>query len=365
MELVDRDGDRIRFALDGTNRLQEFVNDKLECAEIRTLTYTAATGRIQDGTGFFQFRPEEQVSKALGLRALAGRAGVAWHGDHPVPAKSGVVMDMHDKQLEFFLTESGKLQEMSHGKEMRTIRFDAASGTISFDAESFKLPAATCIEQAAVLRSLAVQAGVAWTGDEPGLPVATPMAPPSSSSSGRVLEIEDCASDWEFKCPKRWDALQPTDRPDVRFCDTCKENVYFCATPEQLLERTGQRRCVAFRAASSSSKPATTLMPDGAEAEDAFMLKVTFLSGEEKAVEVTPATTIIAVKAALEDSFSIPTKEQVLVAQDIPELRDEMSLASVGITAESNVQLVRIVPPPTPPSPLLPPVIMGMRPAPF
>jgi uncharacterized protein (TIGR02996 family) len=57
--------------------------------------------------------------------------------------------------------------------------------------------------------------------------------------------IEKCAPRFLYRCPKQWGELKPTDRPTVRSCGTCRRNVYFCATAEELRHHAGLGRCVA------------------------------------------------------------------------------------------------------------------------
>lgn len=57
--------------------------------------------------------------------------------------------------------------------------------------------------------------------------------------------IERCPIQFEYPCPKRWELLQVTDEPGVRFCNGCGEKVYYCAriTDAQRIARDGG--CVA------------------------------------------------------------------------------------------------------------------------
>ncbi len=51
---------------------------------------------------------------------------------------------------------------------------------------------------------------------------------------------------WEFKCSKNWEDLTPTENPKVRACDACQENVYFCASADELNHNARKGFCVAF-----------------------------------------------------------------------------------------------------------------------
>jgi len=65
-------------------------------------------------------------------------------------------------------------------------------------------------------------------------------------TDGRL--IQNCAPRFQFRCPKRWDALQPTPHPGVRHCGACDRPVYLSADVEQALSHARQGRCVALLA---------------------------------------------------------------------------------------------------------------------
>lgn len=46
--------------------------------------------------------------------------------------------------------------------------------------------------------------------------------------------IQNCAVEFVFECPERWDALTPTNDANVRHCGVCNKSVTFCATPEDI-----------------------------------------------------------------------------------------------------------------------------------
>jgi uncharacterized protein (TIGR02996 family) len=52
----------------------------------------------------------------------------------------------------------------------------------------------------------------------------------------------------EFKCPMRWDQLQPTDAASVRHCASCQRSVYYCATAEDAIGHAIVGDCVAVDA---------------------------------------------------------------------------------------------------------------------
>lgn len=58
--------------------------------------------------------------------------------------------------------------------------------------------------------------------------------------------VEYCPVEFRFKCPKRWTALTPTDRDDVRHCGACERDVYFCASLDEVRRHATLGDCVAF-----------------------------------------------------------------------------------------------------------------------
>src|SRR5215510_12246403 len=49
-------------------------------------------------------------------------------------------------------------------------------------------------------------------------------------------DIRNCAGGFRFRCPGSWEALEATDRPDIRFCPECREEVYYCKTDAEMVE---------------------------------------------------------------------------------------------------------------------------------
>lgn len=48
-----------------------------------------------------------------------------------------------------------------------------------------------------------------------------------------------------FRCPKRWETLEPTEDPAVRTCQQCKEPVYRCDSVEDAEARARRGECIA------------------------------------------------------------------------------------------------------------------------
>jgi hypothetical protein len=46
------------------------------------------------------------------------------------------------------------------------------------------------------------------------------------------LTIRNCPTQFRFVCPKTWDILALTDTNDVRHCEQCSRDVYFCVSDE-------------------------------------------------------------------------------------------------------------------------------------
>ena len=70
--------------------------------------------------------------------------------------------------------------------------------------------------------------------------------------------IRNCI--FSYKCEKKWDQLTPLKQIDVRFCDSCQKEVYFCRTDEKLRESIVLNRCVAVEFENQKTKVTTQLM---------------------------------------------------------------------------------------------------------
>eukprot|EP00931_Biecheleriopsis_adriatica_P035658 TRINITY_DN20541_c0_g1_i2.p1 TRINITY_DN20541_c0_g1~~TRINITY_DN20541_c0_g1_i2.p1 ORF type:complete len:342 (+),score=75.73 TRINITY_DN20541_c0_g1_i2:63-1088(+) len=297
----------------------DFASLRVGLCDLSSLTYSSADGIVRDDTGTFQLREEDRVEEALGLRMLAARCNVAWRGDDPSPASQLALIDTDGDKLEFMLTDAGKLCELNNGQleleEVRTLHFNFSSGTIQDDSGEFTL-SQRCMQQVAVLYSLAQQSGTKWSGDDPFLP--------SGHVKRHVLDIENCDSGWEFQCPKVWEGLSVTDKANERYCETCKEVVYFCSTEAELEEHTRQRRCVAFDLGS-------TAVEETNQGSDDVVVHATRLSGEElPALSVPPTTTVSVLKQRLAALSGIPAPSQRLLNNG-EELPEEQVLSALGV----------------------------------
>ena len=66
-------------------------------------------------------------------------------------------------------------------------------------------------------------------------------------------DIRNCDPQFSLRCPKQWSQLSSTDKPTVRFCKQCNQNVHFCVTTDELAQRTAANQCVAFCDSESQS----------------------------------------------------------------------------------------------------------------
>jgi uncharacterized protein (TIGR02996 family) len=61
-------------------------------------------------------------------------------------------------------------------------------------------------------------------------------------------EVELCDFEFQYQCPKQWDRLRLTPDRAVRFCETCRQQVFYCATVRQARGHARQGHCVALDA---------------------------------------------------------------------------------------------------------------------
>ena len=58
-------------------------------------------------------------------------------------------------------------------------------------------------------------------------------------------QVWNCEHVFSNFCPKRWSDLTPTDKPGIRFCEACSEDVTYCTTPEEFVQLGNAGQCVA------------------------------------------------------------------------------------------------------------------------
>ncbi|CAK9089131.1 Uncharacterized protein SCF082_LOCUS42068 [Durusdinium trenchii] len=156
------------------------------------------------------------------------RAGVPWRKDPPVPAQRLAIVDTDGDQLEFIVNEDQKLQEYNNGEldldQVTTMCFKFSDGSIRDDTGVFTLPPRECMQKVAALYSLAMQAGIRWTGDNPQQVSALPVGHEPGNGG---------------------------------------ENVYFCDTIEEVNAHAMERRCVAFEVREAVATEARVPETDG------------------------------------------------------------------------------------------------------
>lgn len=58
-------------------------------------------------------------------------------------------------------------------------------------------------------------------------------------------KVEGCRFS-ELGCPNRWDKLRPTNDSSVRYCATCREEVYYCYSIREAFQLVDRGRCVVI-----------------------------------------------------------------------------------------------------------------------
>lgn len=65
-----------------------------------------------------------------------------------------------------------------------------------------------------------------------------------------VLEVANCKV--EVNCPKRWEAMEESPFENVRFCGSCKQNVFLAKNEEQLKWAASRNHCAAVLTSEES-----------------------------------------------------------------------------------------------------------------
>ena len=78
--------------------------------------------------------------------------------------------------------------------------------------------------------------------------------------------IRNCI--FSFKCEKKWETLTNTKNNDVRFCESCHKEVFYCKTDEQLRESIVLNRCVAVDFENKTTRNVSRLMGSPARKND-------------------------------------------------------------------------------------------------
>jgi len=60
------------------------------------------------------------------------------------------------------------------------------------------------------------------------------------------LILDEDETEWQLKCPKIFDTMEPTNDDNVKFCSGCSTNVYLVKDIEEMNTHTKQGHCIAF-----------------------------------------------------------------------------------------------------------------------
>lgn len=74
-------------------------------------------------------------------------------------------------------------------------------------------------------------------------PILVPFFEAARFRAGQFWTCKKSILLFFYKCPKVWGLLKMTGNPDVCYCDKCKENVFFCATPEEYVRFSKRKMC--------------------------------------------------------------------------------------------------------------------------
>jgi hypothetical protein len=66
------------------------------------------------------------------------------------------------------------------------------------------------------------------------------------------MQLTHC--DFTFVCARKWDDLEPTFTPAVRFCDQCSKDVFLVKNDAQLAQAKRLGRCVAWLRPTASKR---------------------------------------------------------------------------------------------------------------
>jgi hypothetical protein len=100
------------------------------------------------------------------------------------------------------------------------------------------------------------------------------------------LTIRNCPPEFRFVCPKNWDNLALTDIDDVRHCDQCSRNVYFCVSDEETIAHAKAGRCIAREIPDSTELPAVYVgMPENVPKRTPKQDQAAEWSGRERAID--------------------------------------------------------------------------------
>jgi len=115
------------------------------------------------------------------------------------------------------------LEEHGHMREAEFVRLQQTMVAMAPEAPGFE-------SSSQRLRALAAALDFRWR-----VRVARPA----------IEQCEDAPA-FDFRCPKDWGSLAPTDREDVRHCSACKKHVFYCSSVPEARSHASLGECVAL-----------------------------------------------------------------------------------------------------------------------
>lgn len=73
------------------------------------------------------------------------------------------------------------------------------------------------------------------------------------------ITVRNCPVEFRFLCSQRWEDLAATDRPEIRHCDRCDQDVVFCTTDEETIAHARAGHCIARECPDASELPVVHL----------------------------------------------------------------------------------------------------------
>lgn len=74
------------------------------------------------------------------------------------------------------------------------------------------------------------------------------------------IPILNCTKLFKFRCPKNWSSMEGKQGDRVRYCQSCKKNVYLCETPEEVHIQAQIGACIAIVAKERDSDRVASFM---------------------------------------------------------------------------------------------------------
>jgi hypothetical protein len=72
--------------------------------------------------------------------------------------------------------------------------------------------------------------------------------------------IRNCTVKFRKVCPQRWEHLAPATTEGVRFCTTCRREVFWCETDVEAVAHAQAGHCIAKPAPDLSGSPRTAFL---------------------------------------------------------------------------------------------------------